>query len=294
MLGRMAAVGYRTARGVIRQSGDGYCRFWHAAPDRWRVENDAGPFHIQDGEWIYIRDPDGTMQRMPQASSFWGFDLPHPWSLFGTEADKVGRFTERGDFSVPVGSAVAVEIAGRRCWEFSLAPPPHKPFPLRVAIDDITGTVLRTAVPEAGHFAEAEEFEPDVDIPDDTFTFDGPVSTSWHDDSTKNRVAQEWFERQQLPIPRWWPSGVGHSVNEGDPDTGAFSVDLEVPGHPSLARWPRDGSAPRYWEARSEGRHTHEWNDDTWHWALAVEEPLSPEDLARVIESMPSPGIEGA
>ncbi|NED96902.1 hypothetical protein G1H11_16470 [Phytoactinopolyspora alkaliphila] len=253
MLGRMVAVGFSTARGVIRSrepsepSGDeateGRCRFWHAAPDLWRVDDGAGIMHLHDGAWNYVRDPDGTVQRVPSGSMLWGFDVPHPWSLFGTDADKVGRFTERDDFCVPIGAAEAVEIAGRLCWQFTLAPPPHKPHPLQVAVDDITGTVLRIAAPESGFYAVAEEFEPDVDIPPATFTYDGPFSTTWHDEFTRDQAGQEWLERVSLPVPRWWPSGLGYSINQGDPRP---ALSASISRCPDMRPWPggREAAPP--------------------------------------------------
>ena len=61
-----------------------------------------------------------------------------------------------------------------------------------------------------------------------------------------------------------------------------------VPGEPMLARWPIGGTPPRYWEMRTEGRRVHEWSNGTWQWALAVTAPLSDDDLARVIASIPT------
>lgn len=294
MLGRMAAVGFRTARGALRYREpsddgpvEGRTRFWFAVPDRWRVEDDAGPTHIHDGEWVYIRDPDGRMQRMPQQTTTWSFRSGHPQALFGANHDRILRFTDPTDFSVPTGPAVAVEIAARRCWEFTLAPPPRKPHPLRVALDDATGTVLRMSVLELDAVTEAEEFEPDVPVPDELFRFDGDVATEWLEERVMDTTVRQWLESRTLPVPRYWPAGLPYSPVEGDPDTGSFSTDLEVPGLPALARWPAGGEPPRHWEARTQGRHVHRWRTGDWQWELAVETPLSGEDLTRVIESIP-------
>jgi hypothetical protein len=101
------------------------------------------------------------------------------------------------------------------------------------------------------------------------------------------RQGHEWLEEQDLPVPRWWPAGVGYSTRQGDPQTGAFSVDLEVPGYPLLARWPVGSEPPRYWTQTTDGRHMHEWSDGTWQWSMAVDEPLDDEELTRVMESIP-------
>lgn len=133
------------------------------------------------------------------------------------------------------------------------------------------------------------DFQPDVELPDDVFVCNAPVSTAWHDEQRRERAGDSWLRSQSLPVPRWWPRGVGHMVGWGDPETGSFAVDLEVEGHPMLARWPRETSPPRRWVVRVEEMHVHRWSDDEWEWGLAVTEPLSDEELAKVIGSMPQP-----
>jgi hypothetical protein len=300
MLGRMAAFGVRTARGVTRyrepRGGDdegrvdeGGCRFWYAAPNSWRVEDQDGVLHVQDSEWTYLRDHDGRMQRMHRPGLGWATFGGHPATLFGADHDRVERFTRADDFSVPMGPAVPVEVAGRPCWEFTLAPPentPRKPHPLRIAVDDATGTVLRLEVPELQAYVTVTEFEPDVDLYPALFTWDGPVATDHEDELAAMRQGHEWLEQQDLPVPRWWPAGVAYSTRQGDPHTGAFSVDLEVPGYPSLARWPIGGEPPRYWADIASRRYTHEWSDGRWQWSLAVDEPLTEDELAKVVGSI--------
>lgn len=290
MLGRLAAIGFRNARGIVRydiptgngSAEQGSCEFWFAAPNRWRVEDDAGVLHVQGGEWLYVRDRDGRMQRLPLATTSWHFDTNHPWTLVGRPDERLRRFTDPNDFSIPMGPGVPVEVAGRRCWEFTLTPPPRKPHPLRLALDDLTGTVLRMAVPELGSIVVAERIETDVEVADDMFFWTEPYATTWLDERTHWRRTREWLEQQQLPVPRWWPTGVAYSPMQGDPDTGAFSVSLMVPGDPDLARWPVGGVPPQYWSERAERRHVHQWSDGAWQWALAVDEPLTEDDLAQV------------
>jgi hypothetical protein len=295
--GRMAAFGVRTATGAIRYRDprhvdddgrveEGGCRFWFAAPNSWRVEDQDGVRHVQNSQWTHLRYHDGRMQRMPTPTTSWS-TFGHPATLFGTPRDRVERFTRADDFSVPMGPAVPVEVAGRLCWEFTLAPPARKPHPLRIAVDDATGTVLRLQVPEAEGYVMVTEFHPDVELDPALFSWDGPVATDHEDELAAMRQGHEWLEQQDLPVPRWWPAGVGYSTGQGDRQTGAFSLTLEVPGLPSLARWRVGGEPPRYWAQNIDGRHVHEWSDRTWQWSLAVDEPLTEEELARVIESIP-------
>lgn len=292
-MGRMAAVGYRTARGSVRyrlpdRDGrpTGTYRFWHAPPGRWRVEDESGLVNVQDGRQRVVRDDAGTMQRLDQQGSSYSFGIGHPASLLGDESDRVERFCRADDFSVPIGDGIPVTVAGRPCWEFALAPPPRKSHPLRVTVDDATGAVLRLAVPEAGMVVEAERFEVDVEIPAETFAWDGPADATWADERRRGVAAQEWLGRQLLPVPRYWPRGIHYHAIGGDPATGAFLVMLEVAGDPLLARWPHEGAPPEQWDTHSKGRHIHQWADRAWRWAIAVEERLSEEDLRRVVDSM--------
>ena len=202
VLGRVNALRYGTATGMIRyrdpdggradcgegwgdEPVEGVNRFWHAAPDRWRVENERGVYHVQNDEWLYVRDEGGRMQRLPRHATAWGFSVGHPWTLFGNHLDRGTLFTDQDDFSVPTGPGVAVEVAGRTAWEFVLAPPPRKPHPLRVAVDDTAGMLLRMAVPQADAYAEMVELHLDAPVPDDLFSWDGPISTDWSEDTQR-------------------------------------------------------------------------------------------------------------
>lgn len=113
------------------------------------------------------------------------------------------------------------------------------------------------------------------------------METTWADARANDQRAQRWLEQQALPVPRFWPAGLGHVALEGDPETGAFSTDLQVSGGAaSLARWPTGGQPPGHWPSRTEGRHIYEWVNGPWQWALAVAQPLSAADLQRVMESI--------
>jgi len=84
--------------------------------------------------------------------------------------DRGELFTDYDDYSVPTGPAVAIDVAGGRGWKFELAPPAHKPHPLRVAVDDVTGLLVRMGVRETGAYTEMVEFHVDVSVPDDRRT----------------------------------------------------------------------------------------------------------------------------
>jgi hypothetical protein len=291
-LGRLQAAGFRTAAGTIRHTlpgGEpGELRFWHEVPDRWRVEDEQGVRHLADGRRELVRTGDG-MEDFSLAAMRHG--LPHPQGLFGVRAGRgTVEFDWLRDFPVPDGPGVAVEVAGRRAWEFTLpaaeAKRARKPYPLRVAVDEATGTVLRLAIPEAGYVVELTEFTVDGAPP--SFAWDGPVSTRHADERAAAERVRHWLAEAALPMPHWWPHGLAHHGGDGDPATGAYRVLLEVPGHPELSRWPAGTPMPGTWAGRHPGRHVHRWSDARWEWALAVDRPLTEPDLARVIESIPA------
>lgn len=290
--GRMQAVGFQSVTGRLlyripqgKKVDEGETRFWHVVPDRWRVEDEQGVWHLHDGRRLLVRSGD-QMQEMPANAAIY-YGEGHPQELLGTRHEMGGRFSDTDDFSIPLGPGEQVEVAGRRAWEFRLAPPKRKPHPLAISIDDVTGAVLRMAIPEAGYLIEMAEFIPEADIADETFDWQGPISTDHLRQREEELAKRRWLEEQRFPSPRWWPAGFGYMACEGDPRTGSFYVALEVPGDPELARWPLKGKPPPHWKARSRRRHVHSWSDDRWYWALSVEEALSDADLAKVIASIP-------
>lgn len=209
-----------------------------------------------------------------------------PVELLGRSGERHRRFGDPDDFSTPTAGPVEVEVAGRRAWEFTLAPPPRKPHPLRLACDDETGAVVRMASPEAGALLELVEFHPDVEIAEERFRWNGPMRTDWADQIQQEFRGEQWLQQHPPPVPCWWPSGVNYVPLHADPMTGAFTIELEVPGVPALAHTPRDGGVGPDWRGRDNGRHIHQWSDETWHWALAVNEPLTDDELATFANSL--------
>ncbi|MFI5585948.1 hypothetical protein ACIA5G_13000 [Amycolatopsis sp. NPDC051758] len=292
VFGRLQAAGFRTVTGVIRYrvpgDGEGELRFWHEVPGRWRVEDEHGVRHVTDGRRELVRR-DGRLEDLSHTGFHHG--LPHPQSLFGLRLGGRVEFDWLRDFPAPERPGEPAEVGGRQAWEFALPAVEHKrarkPYPLRVAVDQATGAVLRLAVPEGDYFVELTEFTVDGELPPDVFTWAGPVSTRLADERAEAERVGRWLAGAELPMPRWWPRGLPHHGGDGDPATGAYRVLLEVPGFPELSRWPAGAPMPGGWDGRHEGRHVHRWSDRRWEWALAVDEPLSEPDLARVVESIP-------
>ena len=295
VLGRMQAVGFRTATGTIRwrlpgggSVEQGELRFWHRIPDWWRVEDERGVRHVADGRRQVVRSGD-RMEDLSQVDM--SFGQWHPRTLFGVRRGSGVEFDWLRDFPTPAGPGEPAEVAGRRAWEFAMVAVERKrarkPYPLRVAVDEATGTPLRLAIPEAGYVVELVEFHPDAELSADVFTWDGPVSTRHAEERVEAERVHRWLDESELPMPRWWPRGIGYHGGDGDPATGAYRVLLEVPGFPELSRWPVGTPMPAQWDQRHGQRHVHRWRDERWEWALAVDGPLAEGELTRVIESIP-------
>ena len=75
--------------------------------------------------------------------------------------DVAENLSNPNDFSTPRGDGSPVEIDGRPGWEFVLEPPPHKPYPLSVVIDDATGAVLEMRSVGIGSYTTLTKFETD-------------------------------------------------------------------------------------------------------------------------------------
>lgn len=197
--------------------------------------------------------------------------------------------TERNDFSRPMGPASAAEVGGRRGWRFVLAPPPHKPAPLEVVFDDRSGVVLEYRSQGADYWETLESFEVDVVLDPELFVWNGEVDTEWVDERVLHEQRARAIAEHPWPSPRWWPSGMPLDVLDGDVDGGWFIAALGGDWDRSrvLARW-RPGSPPARLEAHTRRLASHHrWERSGFHWLLATDEDISPEDLQRIIDSIP-------
>lgn len=78
---------------------------------------------------------------------------------------------EGNDFTAPTGPAVDTHFLGRPAWKVSLAPPPHKPFPLEMVIDQASGLVLAEGDPQGIWFSRWIELEVDPHIDEALFAW---------------------------------------------------------------------------------------------------------------------------
>lgn len=292
MMGRAMAVTFDTAVGTLAWSDPdedppddrGAIRFWFAQPDRWRIEDDQGPFLIKGEARAVLRRAAGVMGEL---SPDHGIGMPHDPRHMIDGRQVVESLSERNDFSRPMGPAVETEIGGRLGWQFVLAPPAHKPSPLEVVFDDATGAVLEYRSQGGDYWETLTSFEVDVELDHGRFAWDGAVDTEWVDDGQAQRRHAEMIDRHRWPSPTWWPTGMPLDVLDGDVDEGWFIGWLGDTSHRVLARW-RPGASPVRLDRLIGGiSFQHRWERDGWDWVLATDEEITPDDLQRIIDSIP-------
>jgi len=271
-----------TAQWVCRDPGTGDdCGgiLWFRPPGSLRVEYADGRLrHLRDEEFLYFVRPDGTARRAPREGTYAsvaGIDqLLFPGRMYWTN----------GGFAPPTGDPHEVQVAGRRGWQVDLSPNRPDKTPITVVVDDAWGIVLRMAAPEAGVLYELRDVSETPDVDDSRFVWTGPLDTSEEEWIARRQQLQRWGASIRPPVPRYWPHGVLADLRDGDPATGAATYVLELPGWPVLDRRPL-GAEP--YHRQQAGRHVHRWRDETWQWALEVEEPLDQTELSKVAASIP-------
>lgn len=121
--GRMQAVGFHTATGRMRwrlgaeSVRQGGLRFWHRVPDRWRVEDEQGVWHVADGQRQLVCSH-GLREDLSRASM--SFGQRHPQPLLGVRQGRGVEFDWLRDVAVPDGPGEPVEVTERQAWEFGL------------------------------------------------------------------------------------------------------------------------------------------------------------------------------
>lgn len=247
--------------------GDGD-RVWRQGA-RMRVERRDGTLvFITDGSsaWDFTRDPTrprvgpvGQVQYLGSHQFLLRRRSPSEWSS--------------DDFAQPVGAVEEVEFAGRRCWTVELAPPPRKPFPMRIWVDIETGQMLGARIEQAGLGSQFVDLVVGEPIDDERFTWTGPVLTAEQEQQMRRdrRAALEqeqrsWFRaavtdapiRTRVPI-----DFTPDSVPSHDPQTGSFDA---MNDRTMLSRRPRstDGWEPQW------GAQFYVWSTPQWDWAAGA------------------------
>ncbi|NEW26536.1 hypothetical protein [Nocardia cyriacigeorgica] len=263
-------------------------RVWrHGA--RIRVENQDGhPLVLSDGVRSWRFDTPGEPPLEDDASAVRFIGSAVRLVVRRSANDFVGD-----DFTRPTGPITTTVFLGRPAWAVELGPPPHKPFPIQLVVDQETGLVLQQRNDDAGLVSdEWIELSVGAPIDDDVFSWPGPVRTRADEQRRmreraleRQRQHREWFARTVTPEPLSIQVDVPldiETVHEFDEATGAFTASLGRPPFWSmLARRPRSAEP---WELGWAGS-VHRWSTAEFDWALRVDgaEPTA-QSLARLRE----------
>ncbi len=137
-----------------------------------RVETSAGkPVVIGDGSqvWSFAYGGDVPIQGPQSQLSYQG-----PGSELLTSRPASGWVGD--DFTTPVGPIDEIEFLGRACWSFDLAPPSHKPHPMQMVVDQLTGMVLEQRNDGFDHAVSFVEFTAGIPIDASIFEWTGDVT----------------------------------------------------------------------------------------------------------------------
>ncbi|MDH6285893.1 hypothetical protein M2275_000792 [Rhodococcus opacus] len=245
-------------------TGDG-CRVWRHG-NRLRVERGDGRLtFVTDGiqAWDFTADSERPRTGPPDRVHYLGsnqFLLQRR-----SAADWSGD-----DFTTPTGPVEETEFADRECWTVELAPPPHKPYPLRIWVDTASGQMLGYRSEHAGQGAQFVDLVVGEDFDDGLFGWDGPVYTPEEyqrrlkdQHLTVQREHAAWFSEAVTASPIGTRVPVDFTPDSfpfRDPETGAFDA---FNRDTLLSRRPRseDGWTPNW------GPLHYVWSTPDWDWA---------------------------
>ncbi|NKR57768.1 hypothetical protein GS485_08510 [Rhodococcus hoagii] len=267
------------------RAGDDGARVWRHGP-RLRVERmDGTPLMISDGHTSWrFSDGQPPLEYVDADVRYLGD---------GTELLERRPATDwiGDDFTRPTGPIDTTVFLGREAWTLDLAPPPHKPFPIRIVVDRETGLLLQSRNDGAGVVDEWVEFEVGGTFDDRLFTYAGPVRSAEerqrqmraeHEADANRR--RNWFRANVSGVPMVVDVRADLSVqylHTLDERTGAFEAtlgsDRAVSGF--LTRRPRSDEP---WMLRI-AEPVHRWSTRSFDWALAVHGvELADGELARL------------
>ena len=196
---------------------------------------------------------------------------------------------EGNDFTQPTSSVEATTMLGRACYRVELAPPSHKPFPLTITVDALTGLVLREDNAGVGFRREWTEATIGADLAADTFTWSGPAE-SLPSEAEQHRAGRAEWEAEQAGNNAWLqargfaafqlPIPFEFGLHEHDDDTGSIYASVEINFHGTLLRRP---TSTTDWDEPNTTHYPHDyrWSDQRWDWFLATMQPIAPADLVR-------------
>ena len=273
--------------GPIRVSA----RFAHRPPHDWFIAYDDGETSLTTWE-----PGDGRGAGDFPAGLDFGPDFP--WDLAPSPARLItGAAGAALAEAIGVTEPEAVRHYGRDAWAVTLRTP-SVPYPLRVVVDASAGILLAAEIEEVGYREELSELDFPAELPDARFEWNDALEAAEEARRRRREEAAAHYAGRPLPIPAWWPGGLAHAephVFDGDLGTGLLAIDLydtdAPPGTPAMAVLIRQQPDTPLFEpgwVADPRTFAHRWRDGDWLWTLALwGRPLSPEELGRVVSSMP-------
>lgn len=281
-----------TVRGEIRRvDDDGEERRWRIMRRGYlcrRESLDGTVTMIIGRDAMWLRDDDGGMIHRPleRGVRFAFAGAPIGGLEVGGHRPSWSRW-DGTDFTRPTGAVSATDFLGRPAYAVELAAPSHKPAPIQLVVDAVSGRVLRVANEYFGTVEEWVSVEIGGDLPDALFEWDGPARTRTWEDERADHAAEheadlawrrEWLDARgvaELPIP----AEPELQLNDWDDATGAFFVTITLDADGALVRRPRSDDPWPDVEAMHR-EHVYRWHDTRWDWCLAGGFVIGAEQLA--------------
>lgn len=251
----------------------------------------------RDGLRLRVEELDGAINVLANAEACWQWEqgIEHPFAAKRNNLRLMpGPVTllERrpaaeflgDDFTRPTGPVGATTYLYRPAWTVELAPPAHKPHPIQLVIDAVTGMVLQQRHDATGYHKEWLELTLGDTFPDSLFRWDGPTRgrPRWREDGDARHEAEmasrrEWFTANVAALPLAVEISVDVLVHDRD-DDGRFEASFD---RGSLARRPRSDEP---WDLGWQ-KVDHRWSTARWDWAVSTwEGPLTAHGLASLQE----------
>ena len=284
-----------SVQGVVRSVDDGIEHLQRVTRHGFRTREETTDGVVvriigQDASWFW--DAEENRMRVRRHESSLGEMFDHA-PIGGLEVGGHRPSWERwegSDFTRPASPVAEVDFLGRDCYTVELAPPSHKPYPIRVTVDALTGLVLRVENEGFGTVTEWASVRIGDDVPDDVFEWNGPAEplpshaaqqaerhTEWEADEARRRG---WLEARGFSILSL-PASTTISLHDWDEDTGAIYASVEAHFDGTLLRRP---ASRQYWDEPDTVHYEHDyrWSDERWDWYLASETSVSAEQLDRL------------
>ncbi len=111
-------------------------------------------------------------------------------------------------------------MAGRDAWQATLSARGQKPYPLKIATDAQSGLLLRYAAQGTPYFTEVTALTINEVLPDDTFSYNGPVVPYKPPVPARSEVEAcegvwAWLDSTRVDDGEFAECGVGDRVSDG-------------------------------------------------------------------------------